>query len=57
MYYVYLDSFYGTELIGRSENYEEALKIKQDKDAQWQKGYMWSTRITTAPQKEYSSFD
>ena len=45
MYYVYLDSFYGTELIGESENYEEALKIKQDKDSQWQTGYMWSTRI------------
>lgn len=57
MYYVYLDSFYGTELIGESENYEEALKIKQDKDSQWQTGYMWSTRITTDPQKEYSSFD
>lgn len=57
MYYVYLDSFYGTELIGESKNYEEALKIKQDKDSQWQTGYMWSTRITTDTQKEYSSFD
>lgn len=57
MYYVYLDSFYGTELIGKSENYDEALNIKKDKDMQWQKGYRWSTRITTVPQKEYSSFD
>ena len=57
MFYVYLDSPYGTELIGKSEDLAVAEKIKADKDAKWQPGYMWSTRITDKEEKEVSYFD
>lgn len=57
MFYVYMDSFYGTELIGKSETREGAEKIKAEKDAQWKPGYMWHTRITDHEVKEFSCFD
>lgn len=57
MFYVYLDSFYGTELIGRAETREGAEKIKAEKDAQWKPGYMWRTRITDHEVKEFTCFD
>ena len=57
MFYVYMDSFYGTELIGRAETREGAEKIKADKDAQWKPGYLWSTHIAEKPEKEFSCFD
>lgn len=57
MFYVYLDSFYGTELIGSSEDIKVAEKIKADKDAEWEPGFLWSTRITDKKEKEFSCFD
>lgn len=57
MFYVYMDSFYGTELIGKSETQEGAAKIKAEKDAKWEPGYMWRTRITDKPEKETNYFD
>lgn len=57
MFYVYMDSYYGTELIGASEDYNEAQRIKAEKDAQWKPGYMWNTHITDKKEKEFSYFD
>lgn len=57
MFYVYQDSPYGTELIGRSETREGAEKIKAERDADWKPGYLWSTRISEKPEKEVSYFD
>lgn len=57
MFYVYQDSFYGTELIGRAETRERAEEIKADRDAKWEPGFLWSTRITDKPEKEFSCFD
>ena len=57
MFYVYQDSPYGTELIGRAETHEEAEKIKAKRDAQWEPGFLWSTRITEKEEKETSCYD
>lgn len=57
MFYVYMDTPYGTELIGSSEDHNVARKIKEEQDAKWKPGYMWSTRITTKREKEVSYFD
>ena len=57
MYYVYLQGFYGTELIGSSESLEEAQKIKAEQDAKWEPGFMWDTKLTTVKQKETSYYD
>lgn len=37
MYYVYLDSPCGTELIGQAENLTKAKEIKAKKDKTWQR--------------------
>lgn len=57
MYYVYLDSACGTELIGQAETLEKAKKIKAQKDKTWKMGYMWSTRITQTKEKELNFWD
>ena len=57
MFYVYLDSFYGTELIGMAETREGAEEIKATCDAKWEPGFLWSTRITDHEVKEFSCFD
>ena len=57
MFYVYQDSPYGTELIGRADNRERAEEIKAERDAQWKPGYLWSTRITEKQEKEVSYYD
>lgn len=57
MFFVYQDSYYGTELIGRAESRDRAEKIKADRDAEWKPGYLWHTRITDKPEKEFSYFD
>ena len=57
MYYVYMDSPYGTELIGRSADKAEAERIKAEQDAKWERGFLWSTRITEKPVREISYFD
>lgn len=57
MFYVYQDSPYGTELIGRSGTREGAEKIKTERDADWKPGYLWGTRISEKPEKEISYFD
>lgn len=57
MFYVYMDHYYGKELIGQSEDLEVAKKIKADQDAKWEPGFMWSTRITEKEEKEVSYFD
>jgi hypothetical protein len=57
MFYVYMDSPCGTELIGRSSDLPGAEKIKADQDAKWEPGFLWSTRITSAEVKEVSYYD
>lgn len=57
MYYIYLDSPCGTELIGQSDNLAKAKEIKAQKDKTWQKGYMWNTRITQTKEKESNFWD
>lgn len=57
MYYVYLDSPYGTELIGKSNDKSVAEKIKSDQDSKWEVGCMWNTRITEKEEKEYNYYD
>ena len=57
MFYVYLDHYYGTELIGQSEDLAVVEKIKADQDAKRQPGDMWSTRISETEEKEVSYFD
>lgn len=56
MYYVYLHSPYGTELIG-SGSLEQCKKIKEKKDKDWQRGDMWHTEITNKKLEEYSMYD
>jgi hypothetical protein len=57
MYYVYLDSSYGTELIGKSTDKSVVEKIKYEQDSNWKVGFMWSTRITEKEEKENSYYD
>lgn len=57
MFYVYMDNPYGTELIGCSEDRAEAEQIKAVQDAKWERGFLWSTRITEKKEKEFSCFD
>lgn len=57
MFYVYIHTPYGTELIGKSEDHNKAREIKEKQDAKWKPGYMWSTCITTKELKEVSYFD
>ena len=57
MFYVYQDGYYGTELIGKSETREGAEKIKADRDAQWEPGFLWNTRISDKKEKEFGCFD
>lgn len=57
MFYVYMDSPYGTELIGRSEDRKRAEEIKAEQDAKWERGFLWSTRITEKEVKEFTCFD
>lgn len=57
MFYVYMDSPYGTELIGYSEDRAEAEQIKAEQDAKWEPGFPWSTRIADKKEKEFSCFD
>ena len=57
MFYVYMDSPYGTELIGSSEDRKTAEEIKAKQDAKWEPGFMWSTRIEDHECKEFSCFD
>lgn len=54
MFYVYLDSPHGTELIGKSMDKETADKIKADKEAEWKPGFLWNVRITSRPEKEFT---
>ena len=57
MFYVYMDSPYGTELIGRSSDLPGAEKIKAEQDAKWEPGFLWNTRITSVEVKEVSYYD
>lgn len=57
MYYVYLDTPVGTELIGSAKDREIAEIIKAKKDADWEPGFMWSTRITEHIEKETNFYD
>lgn len=57
MFYVYLDSPHGTELIGQSMDKETADKIKADKEAELTRGELWNIRITSRPEKEFSFYD
>ena len=57
MYYVYLDTPAGTELIGSAKDRETAEIIKAKKDADWEPGFMWSTRITERIEQETNFYD
>ena len=57
MYYVYLDTPVGTELIGSTKDREIAEMIKAKKDADWEPGFMWNTRITEHIEKETNFYD
>ena len=57
MFYVYLDSPYGTELIGKSDDRSVAEKIKSEKDSTWEVGDMWATRLTEKEEKEITHYD
>jgi hypothetical protein len=57
MYYVYLDTPVGTELIGSATDKATADMIKSRKDADWEPGFMCSTRITERPEKETNFYD
>jgi hypothetical protein len=58
MYYVYLDSPYGTELIGKSTDKSVVEKIKSEQDSKWEVGFMWNTRITEKEEpREVSYYD
>lgn len=56
-YYVYMDSPYGTELLGKTKDRKVAEEIKAKKDAEWQIGYLWHTRISETEEKETFCFD
>lgn len=56
IYYVYLNSPAGTELIG-SGTKETCEKIKAEKDKEWQPGYFWHTEISEVKIKEYNLWD
>ena len=47
-----MDSPYGTELLGKTKDRKEAEEIKAKKDAEWQIGYLWHTRISETEEKE-----
>lgn len=57
IFYVYQDSFYGTELIGTAETREKAEEIKAERDEKWKPGFLWHTRISEKKEKEFSCFD
>lgn len=57
MFYVYMDSPYGTELIGKAKSQEKAEEIKAEQDAKWEIGFTWSTRIEEDEEKEFTCFD
>ena len=57
MYYVYLDTPVGTELIGSTKYRMIAEIIKAKKDADLEPGFMWSTRITERIEKETNFYD
>ena len=57
MYYVYLDTPVGTELIGSTKYKMVAEIIKEKKDADWEPSFMCSTRITEHIEKETNFYD
>ena len=57
MFYVYLDTIYGTELIGKVKTIEKAKKIKEEQDKKWKVGDMWRTHISEKEEKELSFYD
>ena len=56
-WYVYMDSFYGVELLGTYNTEEEALEAKAKKEADWKPGYLWTVFVTNKEQKEVSYYD
>lgn len=57
MFYIYMDSPYGTELIGKADDRKKAEEIKAEQDAKWMPGFLWKTRIEEKEEKERSYFD
>lgn len=57
MYFVYLISPHGTELIGRSNDRSVAEKIKSEQDSKWEVGCMWTTELTEKEKEEVSYYD
>jgi hypothetical protein len=51
-----MNSFYGMELIAKTEDYETAKSIKEKEEESREPGY-WSVYITTEEQKEFCCFD
>ena len=57
MFYVYMDSYYGKELIGTSEDRAVAEKIKADEESKHRPGDLWSVRVSEKEEKEFTCFD
>lgn len=57
MFYVYMDSYYGKELIAKSEDRAVAEKIKADEEARRHPQDLWSVRISEQEEKEFTCFD
>ena len=52
MFYLYMNSPFGTELLAKSNDRDIIEKIQTDKESKWQPGDMWSTKIVEQEQKE-----
>ena len=52
MFYLYMNSPFGTELIATSNDREVIEKIQAEQESKWQPGDMWSTKIVEKEMKE-----
>lgn len=57
MFYVYLISPCGEELIGTSTTLEGAKEIQAAKDKDWEVGDFWFTEISTSKRTEKNYWD
>lgn len=55
-FYVYLESPYGKEMIGRYKTRAEAEQRKAEKEKEWKPGYLWHVTISTNSNEEYSLY-
>lgn len=57
MYYIFLHSFYGTELIATARSLEAAKKYQAEREANWEPGFLWSIQISPIKLKEVNYFN